>query len=636
MSMDVPYGFIEESMAQYLGLDYIPYNLSGGSKAAMIDAPTFNVVYGCIRQIHDETRQIPEITPRIFNSDVVGMRIILHKYYVDDGVFDSLTGGDVKGHSLYGAIKNFGESTTRFDETWFKATMLTKFANQAGNVVDDDPFGLNAPAEDPLPFPEPAQVQESVPEVVKEPDPIPEVKVDTPEEILKKKMSALVSEISSYLVDYQGMEKFGEGNSICFMKNLRGVPSRISDLAKMIGRMIIFSTHYNTCVNAERTIRSACSKIGLKPEDHVLVICGSMNDVMGFVIPMADAHVRSTCLGHQTKYLFIPHSSDDQHRTPYRDYDYVYKDTVTNVVFALRKGMMVSILCTDYDNPSYTTNLFYEIGRRIDGKVSYDELRGIDKAYWNQRFAHEESNYVEFAVGNSKSLITNLENQLEEIKTRYQESFDKAMILGKTMQQLSTQIACFDKEKLESEERAKALKNYQDTVALKKVSSIAISDGVIHVYTKNIYAQDDRTKKWHDIGTFHIRIRMHDSAYSTDGTVRIKNTKYQIRSFSSYMEAPHIFKEGNICHGNLSTGMINAYQRKDLFQLVYQLIVFLGSANTDDSAGKYINCWPEVSEEVAMQSDDDMQTEDEKKMQEFKAAEKEFDDSLLNSLPIKI
>jgi hypothetical protein len=37
-----------------------------------------------------------------------------------------------------------------------------------------------------------------------------------------------------------------------------------------------------------------------------------------------------------------------------------------------------------------------------------------------------------------------------------------------------------------------------------------------------------------------------------------------------------------------------------------------------------------------MQSDDDMQTEDEKKMQEFKAAEKEFDDSLLNSLPIKI
>jgi hypothetical protein len=126
-----------------------------------------------------------------------------------------------------------------------------------------------------------------------------------------------------------------------------------------------------------------------------------------------------------------------------------------------------------------------------------------------------------------------------------------------------------------------------------------ISGESVNVYTKNIYAKDERSKKWHDIGTFHIKIGMHSNTYDIQNTVIIKNTKHQIKAFSDHqMQAPHVFPEGYICHGTLSSGMTNAYKKRDLYQLVFQLILFLGQANTDDAAGKYVNCWPEVSEDI--------------------------------------
>jgi hypothetical protein len=175
---------------------------------------------------------------------------------------------------------------------------------------------------------------------------------------------------------------------------------------------------------------------------------------------------------------------------------------------------------------------------------------------------------------------------------------------GKSMNILADQIASFDTEKFMSSKKESYLKEFVETTKIPGVSFISVDRECVHVYTKNLYAIDERTNKYHDIGTFYIKIGMVSSTYDTSNTVNITNTKHKISAYESAMNAPHVFSNGKICHGSLAKGMVEAYARKDLFQLIYQLILFLQTANTDDSAGKYIDRWPEVSEKVALGFDD--------------------------------
>ena len=152
--------------------------------------------------------------------------------------------------------------------------------------------------------------------------------------------------------------------------------------------------------------------------------------------------------------------------------------------------------------------------------------------------------------------------------------------------------------------------------------------------SKNIYAKDNRTKKWHDIGTFHMIIGMLSSLYDQNNTVRIFNTKHLGMGMNNGFQAPHVWEDGHACHGNLAIGMTEAYKNRNLFDLVYQIIIFLQSANTSDSAGQHVDSWPEVTEEEALGK---IKSRDIAFIYNKKdEVEEKYDNMLAEALPIKI
>jgi len=123
----------------------------------------------------------------------------------------------------------------------------------------------------------------------------------------------------------------------------------------------------------------------------------------------------------------------------------------------------------------------------------------------------------------------------------------------------------------------------------------------LHIYTRNIYVMDSRTRSWHDIGKMKISIDMSGIVYNdTPGsnTVSFENMTRRVDGISANMHAPHIFADGHACHGNMLSMISKAYVDCDVYSMVYILIEFVSSVNVEDPAGKYVTCWPVVSEDV--------------------------------------
>lgn len=331
----------------------------------------------------------------------------------------------------------------------------------------------------------------------------------------------------------------------------------------------------------------------------------------------------------------ISRINDSALSSSYSRYDQVFKDTATNVVWAVRDRCMVYLMFDPRggQNSACFAKIMTELGRRFDGKTPYHELRRIDLEYQKEIDLENRKHYVEFAVESSKTVINELRKQFTDARAKYKSFLDQAMEWAKLTQKYQDQIEAFDEDGFAAKEREKAEKGYDETLGIDKVSSVYVKDGMIHVYTHNIYAQDERTEKWHDIGTFHVTVGMMSNTYDTSNTVKITNTKHQITGMETAMQAPHVFPNGSICHGNLATGMIEAYKRRNLFELVMQLILFLQTANTNDAAGKYINNWPEVSKETAI-AVEEVDVED--TFLQISEAEKQFDDALADAIPLHI
>ena len=80
--------------------------------------------------------------------------------------------------------------------------------------------------------------------------------------------------------------------------------------------------------------------------------------------------------------------------------------------------------------------------------------------------------------------------------------------------------------------------------------------------------------------------------------------------------------------------MVEAYKNRNLFDLVYQIIIFLETANVADGAGQYVNSWPEVSEEEAIGKEE---SKDINFIYSAKTeVEQQFDNMLASALPITI
>jgi hypothetical protein len=222
----------------------------------------------------------------------------------------------------------------------------------------------------------------------------------------------------------------------------------------------------------------------------------------------------------------------------------------------------------------------------------------------------DKTEYVKFAISNVNTYIKKIREELkkaiDEIGVMQRNLAEKI----KMYNQFCKTIEGYDEAKYAKEAEEKSLKDFIDVEKLPQVKSIFVKDGKIHIYTNDIRVEDDRSKKIHDLGNFHIQLNMLSETFSPDSSIVIKNLKHPLTGgYGDVQEAPHVFNGGHLCHGNMSNTMIECYANRDVYALVSAIIFFLESANTGDYAGANVNRWPEYIEKVETKVSDE--TDDE-------------------------
>jgi hypothetical protein len=136
---------------------------------------------------------------------------------------------------------------------------------------------------------------------------------------------------------------------------------------------------------------------------------------------------------------------------------------------------------------------------------------------------------------------------------------------------------------------------FDKLLALPKVRDMQVADGVVKVFTDTLYCTDPRSGKRHEIGAFRIEI---NTSGANDG-VRWFNLTRRVDGYERGMQAPHVFPQGRACLGNTAEVFPELIANYEFAAAAMVAIQFVESVNVDDSAGKYINRWPEVpAEEV--------------------------------------
>jgi hypothetical protein len=638
------YGYVEKQLAVALGVEYWSFTLNDGAEAAMVDKDVYDKIYNALSPVclylglHSPIASV--------NSDISGMKIMLHAFYYDHRVLDGLTSGETKATDIYRNIISMG----RINTALFVDALAREWrAINNANAVETELPNVSPTASATQSSPEldinvsPTDVgevlnQEKV-DIVKQPSDMDRLREEIGNAV--RNNVSLSSPDSGLELDYN---VYYIGPCDGYVSNESA--SRFANLIKkdiyLVSNIIYLKMFLSPIKNKLKNIKEF--------EEKTIILVKNREDIDLFFIPKAD--MASLCLGsvinkigvavsaganNEINKLKREYSGEElrvkveqiiksKSNSCYSRFDEIYKDSITNVVWAVREKNII------YFTPLAVSQTVYDkfldvLSRRIGKNLSKEELSEIDKEYNKTFVQNNKIDYIDFILKNSNSLIETIKEQYNALKLKYQKLWDELLETGKVMHSLLQQIDSFNEGKYLSEQSNKAEQSYNDTIGLNKVSAIFVEDKLINVYTKNIYVKDDRTSKWHDVGAFHIKIGMASKEYDIKNTIKIKNIKYQITdAFETGMEAPHVFSSGYLCHGNAEMGIADAYIKRDLYRLIFQIITFLSTANTDDAAGKYIDRWPQVSEEEAT-SEKEFEYE-----KQISPEEKRFDADLENYL----
>jgi len=601
------YGFVETDIADIL-LDrnliepYEEFATTSGERVAMLEKEDFLLV----KQIL--VRMCGEEKVQLLSSDVVGMYILLYPYWMHENLFDALTPGPVKESPLYLEIRT-EPSTSRFNWDSFIISfkelldiILTE--NEECDDIDEEESTEEDPTEE----------EQAVPPNF------------NPGYSFAKDFFKCY-DLGFREIEIDNMQFLIHWNSNILNKTVTEIATRLKK------NVIVLSGSWSSRTQGIERHKDALN--------HVLIIHTNPDHLKFLYPPMEMEH---TLFGYELRKLAQIHgnSSDINHdpNNPhpispvYSDFDYVYRDYKTGIVWALQKNMQIFFM---FDLLDVSEDLRYivleELIDRFNGALSYEEMVKRDIEHFNMKSQYIKEEFLSMAIKNSNSLIEELKNQYLYAKEQYAEALDKAMEFGKVAQRLEENLVSLDEDKIKNKEAERCEKMFDDVLNIPKVAAIKLKGSAVHVYTKNIYVKHDKEGTWHDVGTFNIEIGMYGNTYNPSKTVKIFNTKHQMHAFNSQMQAPHVFDDGHLCHGNLTAGMIDAYKRRDLYQMILMIIMFLESANLDDAAGAYLPRWPEVSEEIATQPESD-DNETTVVFQEQTEEEKEFDEIL--DIPIHI
>lgn len=578
--------FVQVELAEALGVPFENYN-EADSDAALIGMPHAQKALAILtdlvqREEQSDGRSIlftPEglnksrLLPRIVSSNVAGIGTLLSYHISDDNFIDVFTDGSVKTTDLYMAIME-NNATSRF--SWSSTFIEIKRTSESMGSVPQE-----ARPADPI---MPAVEEEHIIKCSKNftsvfgGSAIKTNKVGELEVLRTNDASLFISEKLAC--------KFAEsiGKSVFFMQN-GGHEQYIKRLNKELFK------------------------------DFVFVFVSQSDNGIFTSIPSSGFRDQ-VCLGYYVDMAYAPIFNAGEKESPLAKFDEVMTDRKTGVIFCLRKQNIVSISVgvklSNTVKEDFYDRLLKEVARRWGNNISDEELELIDEEYNKKLSENDKEDYIRFAVASSNTYVKKIKTALTEGIKEIGELQRQLAEKMKVYNQYVDIIENYDEKKHEKELEAKSIQAYSDVLCLPQVRSMFIKEGKVNVFTNPIIAIDERTKKKHVLGSFHIRLNMMLDTYDTAESVYIKNlTSPLVGGYSGVQEAPHIFNGGHMCHGNLTNTVIECYANRDIYGLISAIVFFLEAANTADYAGQHINKWPEYKEEEKKKTKVKDETDDE-------------------------
>ena len=528
------YGFVEVEVAEAMNLNYTPYGLSN-STAAIVNIECYDVVFRAMTEYWTNTGMLNDRKVMSVDSDVANLRVILSPFYINIDVLNSITGGAVKESPQYLLMINSG--------TIDKTNYLEFMRN------------FRTPSVEAEPLPPPAIEDAATTDTVEKAQALSEEDF----EATRVKSVNIMHNTLNTLVRFNSIiapSEIGDGTDIY---SIYSNMSSGSDTNKELVKMSLKFKKSIVMINRVESIRDIHKNIN--PDimrECLIIICDPHNFNKAFKI--SNTEITPSILGMVPSVYYtvfgesVNEEIDEARRTlgselaeekiskliaieknsPYHSYDMIFKDTCTNVPFAIKNHNIIYTLFTHLSDEALTARVIKELTRRFDGNVSYDELVKIDTEYKSVLDSKSMKEYVKFSVDSASAVLHELKKKFNTHKEEYEEHLARAMEHGKLMRKFMQNIDVFNHSEYGKEEAEKAKKAYEDLAKLDGVASIDVSEETVNVYTNNIYARDDRTGKLHDIGTFHIKLGILSNKYNTSDSVRITNTKYQICAHFKY------------------------------------------------------------------------------------------------------
>jgi hypothetical protein len=663
------YGFVENWIPQLLGMQCEPYYLSEDVSCSIVSKEDFIKIKKCMTEISNQEHC--QFHPLSIRSNVTGMAILLMKYWIDETVFYSLTDGDIKRSEPFVWFMKIAHPRFDFEFVKTKLRQIYEVIN-SDSEIEIENLEHTDEEEQTVDIIGPEEPQAIIVNKVSETDKkfaeeLITILEEKKPEIKNKAGDEFIDKIKSIFGMYDTTLFITEkGNKVLVTTDTpKTINNMIIKFADSINKNVIFTKYYYP------KIYNFLKKLDpIEIYKHTVVFDlqpNQSNNISQFINRTREGrginYTNTICLGEKLLAHYIVKGSnvneeineiniditltkdqkankikeiiDKKINSPFFQYDCIFKDTYTNTIFALKQRCIIYLLFYFHNEQiELLEKCLIEIARRINMDIPYETLLEIDKGYFDKLESNNLEDYVKFAVESSKGTYNEIVSQLNSEKERFKKYMDLAMESAKKIKNFQELIESFNMGSFEEKQKEKARMTFLDTIKIREVSTIYIEGESIHVFTKNIYAKDDRTKKWHDIGTFHIIIGMLSSTYDQNNTVRIFNTKHLGMGMNNGFQAPHVWEDGHACHGNLAIGMTEAYKNRNLFDLVYQIIIFLQSANTSDSAGQHVDSWPEVTEEEALGK---IESRDITFIYNKKDdVEEKYDNMLAEALPIKI
>jgi len=620
------YGFVEKWIAEITGEPYTPWVVSDGVESALVSRSVFDMASKTIEHLWEKHNSPVDVPPLEQTTHISGMKILMHKYWISPEIFDALTSADTKRTSEYQELRK--PENMPFDANKIQAEFKIIYDIVSGKTVDET---MSV-----------GEAEEGVAEAISD--------EERSKNLIEDKSRMFIEYLEQDLMQrHQHARHEAKNEKHVIMFGQGGFwEDPFLTMAENINKNIIVLT--------DEKSRSHLAKINKKfdlreLEEHTILINTRPGALPVFSPMQSNTHHK--CYGKDVEYLYtvkgeksivavdIENDSSlsreqknerlkklEASESVYSKYDAIYKDSITNITWALKDRSVIYMMFEVIQNKPFARICFEQLALRLKGGLSREDIESIDKEFYAKIIEQNKEEYIKFVIDNATNVIKKLEDSKAKADEKYEKARADAEEFGKLSNKLMDQIAAFDTEKFETEQTKRALDAYEETINIPKVRSINISDQTINVYTDNLYCQDERSKKWHDIGTFHIKIGMESNKYDPESTTRIINTKHHINAYQAKMNAPHVYADGKMCAGNAANSLTESYAKRNLHDLIYGIIIFLESANTSDSAGEHVNKWPEVDEATAL----GQQVQEEEKDE----SEEAFDESLSEHIAIHI